>query len=470
VSTAILDRHQPLLVSLGVVLASVAAGLVVARSQSGVSLALIAMLALAGLVVLLSLPPAGLFLGWLAVAPIFADSAQASALGRAGILAIYTAPAILLAVLAATRARPGATLSYVEFMPAAFVAYVLASIFFTSDALQTNPAGTMRFFFVMVALGPLLYYFLTIGPGSAVSREKLLAVLMIGGVVQGCLALVEAATHWNPWGYTSWQSAVGGARAVATMANPGILGMFLGVAIVIALAVLLWDGPRSLRRLSWLTLVFAVPGLLVTLTRGPILATALAALVVLVLSRKRLASIAAIASLAVAVALLWPSIRATAVYQERATESTTVLVRSGLQAWSLQLAEQKPLFGWGYGSFDRVKNTADLASIEGIPVRFLLGYTSHNTYLTMLVEIGAIGLLLYALPFLWFTGRGIVRARARPPDRWLVVAVVLSLLVIALSASTLDFRFFSFAQVLPWLLLAILRDTATAPIATVATR
>jgi O-antigen ligase len=142
-------------------------------------------------------------------------------------------------------------------------------------------------------------------------------------------------------------------------------------------------------------------------------------------------------------------------------------VRAGLQDWSLQLAEQKPILGWGYGSFDRVKNTSELTATGGISIKYLLDNTSHNSYLTMLVETGVIGLLLYALPFLILAGRAMARARAPSFDGWVIAGTLASLLVIALSGMTLDLRFFSFAQVLPWILLAILRGaTTTAPIST----
>jgi O-antigen ligase len=454
------------MVYVGAAVMSVAGGMLVARSQPGIALVLIAAIGLAGLAVLLSPPPAMVFLGWLALAPIFADAAQASALGRAGIWALYIAPAVLLGAVTIARAR-AAAISFVDFLPAAYVAYVLASIAVTSTALHANLLGTLRLVFLTVALGPLLYYFLTIGPGAALPRAKVLLVLIAGAALQGVLALLELATHKNLWGFTAWQEAAGPARAVSTLANPGILGMFLGVGIALSLAVLTWGGPRSLRRLSMLTLIVGVPGLLATLTRGPILATAVAAVLVLVLGHKRLLGVAVVASTVVVLVVLWPSIRATTLYQERGAETTDIRVRSGLQDWSFQLAAQKPLFGWGYGSFDRVKNASELTAAGGVSIRYLLESTSHNSYLTMLVETGAFGLLLYVLPFLILAGRAIARTRAPTPDGWVIAGTIASLFVIVLSAVTLDFRFFSFAQVLPWVLLGILRGAATtAPIST----
>jgi putative inorganic carbon (hco3(-)) transporter len=457
------------MVYLGAAVMSVAGGMLVVRSQPGIALVLIAAIGLAGLAVLLSPPPAVVFLGWLALAPIFADAAQASALGRAGVWGLYIAPAVLLGAITIARAR-AAAISFVDLLPAAYVAYVLGSIAVTSTALQANPLGTSKFVFLTVVLGPLFYYFLTIGPGAALPREKVLLILIAGAACQGVLALVELTTHQNLWGYTAWresQATTGGARVVSTLANPGVLGMFLGVGIVLAVAVLTWGGPRSLRRLSLLTLIVGVPGLLATLTRGPILATAVAAVLVLVLGHKRLLGVAVIASTVIVLFALWPSIRATTLYQKRGAETTNVHLRSRLQDWSIQLAAQKPVFGWGYGSFDRVKNTSGLTAAGGVSIRLLLETTSHNSYLTILVETGVIGLLLYALPFLTLAGLAVARVRARTPESWVIVGTLASLFVVALSGVTLDLRFFSFAQVLPWILLAILRGaTTTAPIPT----
>ena len=46
------------------------------------------------------------------------------------------------------------------------------------------------------------------------------------------------------------------------LANPGVLGMLLGFGIVFAVAVLTWDGPRTLRRPSLIALALCIPALL----------------------------------------------------------------------------------------------------------------------------------------------------------------------------------------------------------------
>jgi hypothetical protein len=57
----------------------------------------------------------------------------------------------------------------------------------------------------------------------------------------------------------------------------------------------------------------------------------------------------------------------------------------------------------------------------------------------------------------------VAQARAPGPDRWLLIAALGSLVVIFVTANTLDFRFFSIAQMLPFLFLAIVRRSVSTP-------
>lgn len=459
--TSAVQRHQAGLFYVGVAMLSVYAGTLVARNELGVSMLLLALLALTGLIVLASLPVDTLFLGWLFLAPIFQNSADLTALGRGLTWALYTAPALLLAALTVLRRRHGFALSPVDWLPIAYVVYVLASLLLTSDTFEENPVGSAKAIVSVVALGPIVYYFLTVGPGAMIPSRKIIATIAAAGLAQGVLSIVEVATGWNLWGARGWQGVEGGARVVGTLANPGVLGMLLGVAIVIAVTILTWGGPRHWRKLSWVILAVCTPGLLATLTRGPILATAVVVVLLLLLGRARLLGLGVLAATALAIVVLLPSFRNTETYKERVAQKATLELRVALREVSLQLVAEKPVFGWGYGSFDRAKSASEF-TVEGLPIRSVLETTSHDSYLTMLVELGGLGFLVFATPFVVLVYRGL-RNQSGAQDRWLIVASIGSLLVVYLSASTLDFRFFSFALMLPFVYLAILRrETATA--------
>ena len=239
--------------------------------------------------------------------------------------------------------------------------------------------------------------------------------------------------------------------------------MFLGVAIVCAVAILTWDGPESRRRLARWTIAICVPGLLVTLTRAPILATLAAVLLVLMLGRWRLATVGAVTAAAVLLVVLLPTLRQTDLYQERFTDAQTISHRGAIQEWSLQLAAEKPILGWGYNSFDEAKNAAQF-DVDGTNIDLILGFTSHNTYVTALVELGGVGLVLLGLPFVVLGVAALARVRVPAPDRWLLVASLASIILTILTALTFDLRFFSFAQLLPWMFLAMLRTHLARPV------
>jgi O-antigen ligase len=459
VFAATFARHQVPLVYAGAAAVSISVGILVARSEDGVSMSMLVLVALTGIAVLASIPPKILFLSWLAVAPFLQASADDSELGRTLTWALYTAPALVMLGLTFVRRDRGVRAHWIDWLPGVYVIYVLASIVLTTDLLDSNMTGTAKAVVLFVAIGAIVYYFLTLGPGRAVRSETIIAVLLVSGIAQGVLAVLDSTIGWNVWRYDGWQHVSGGARAVSTLTNPALLGGFLGATMAIAVAVLVWDGPRTLKRLSWLTLVAAAPGLLLTLTRGPILATALVLVLLLLIGRARIVGLAVLAVGAIAIVLLLPSLRDTDVYRTRVADTVNIQGREVLQDWSFRLAAEKPVFGWGYGSFDRAKNTSGY-SAEGVPIKNVLEYTSHNTYLTVLVELGGLGLLLFLGTFGFLGAQALVRARATFAYRWLAGATLGALFVLFLTASTIDFRFFSIAQMLPFLFLAILRRIA----------
>ncbi|MDQ3671864.1 MAG: O-antigen ligase family protein [Actinomycetota bacterium] len=457
-------RHQELLVYSGVALTSLYVGLLVARNQETMAMSMLALLALGGLVILVNLPAKAVFTGWLFLSPIFQVSADATSAGRGLTWALYIAPSLIFVWLTLAQRRRVIAFTRLDWLPAAYVLYVVASMLTTSTFIQSDPAGSAKSIVTLVAVGAIAYYFLTFGPGVDIPLPTIVVTLLAAALIQSAMAALEITSGWRLWGGVGWLQEVGGARASSTLANPGVLGMFLGVGIVFAVAILTWGAPRRLRRLAWIVLLAATPALFLTLTRGPILATAVAVVALLLLTRARLVGLGVLATAALAIAFLYPSLQNTSAYQERATNAKTVQVRVVLRDLSLQLAAEKPLLGWGRGKFDEAKRASEVTN-EGISIKAVLATTSHDTYLTLLVELGAIGLLLYALPFLVLVFRGL-RQRGPPSDSWLLAGSLASLLVIYITASTLDFRFFSFAQLIPFVFLAMLRRLtapATAP-------
>jgi O-antigen ligase len=430
---------------------SVMTASVVARSDSLLAFRVLVLLGLAGAAIVLSLRVEIVFLGWLALAPLLPGAAEASALGHLAALALYVAPPLAFALWTLTGSIPVRPPRLLDALPLLYLLYLLVSLQLSTAASSSSVNGLYK----TVGIGIILYYFFAFGPIGPLSWEKITAFVLILSAVEALMSVVDGLAGWNLWHETGWRQGM--PRAVATLQNPAVLGALLGMGIVLALAVLVWGGPERLRPLAIATLVLGVPGILVTYTRAPILATVVIGVVILASrAQTRVIGICSLIVAAVVIAASWGRITESTVYQQRVTNESNVEGRLLLQDWSLKLAGERPLFGWGYGSFDRVKNSARLSS-GSFPESFGTDYTSHNTYLTTLVESGGVGLALLLLPFLVITWRAFKMTLARPESRWFLVGAISAITVYVIDANTLDMRFFSFVPALPWLFLGLLR-------------
>jgi O-antigen ligase len=132
-----------------------------------------------------------------------------------------------------------------------------------------------------------------------------------------------------------------------------------------------------------------------------------------------------------------------------------------------QMFYAKPLFGWGFDSYDR----HDWKFMERVgnaaPTRWDVRYgTSHNTYVTILAETGLFGLFFQFFPVVWWLVRTI-RTIPRLPRRgfwsWrLLVVIWLPLISFLTIGQFLDFRFSWFSIGTFWLVLGLVPNMTQA--------
>jgi O-antigen ligase len=427
---------------------AIATALAVTRGGT-VLMALTGLAALAVVAVAVSLKPEHLFLFWLFVAPFLQDvgTGRLEHLIR---IAVYSAPPLLFLAwtLLQRRAVRG---SFIDVLPAAWAAYVIGS------ALLAGVGVSATQLFSIVVTGAIVYYFCAFCSLDEGIERRIARVLLASTAVVSVVVEVGKLAG-RGFGYVADTSA-NVERAAGPFGSPAILGTVVGIGFVLALAVLVWDGPASLRRLAYFSLMVNAPALFLTLTRGPLIAAGAVGLVI-VLSRSRTRWPGIVAGIVVALvaAGLWTSISSTALYKNRLSDQTNVDERVIMDRWSLELAGRRPVLGWGYGSFDQVKDSANLSTgNSSILYSQAIKYTSHNTYLTILVELGAIGLILLLLPWFAVARSSFGLARAGPPDAWVLIGFLGVLGVWIINAGTFDMRFFAIAWVLPWLAVGVLR-------------
>jgi O-antigen ligase len=425
----------------------------IARAESLGSPLVVVVLALAGAVILLSFAPWTLFLSWAALAPFLQAYGSHGSLGHPLGLALYQAPPLVFLLYVATRSDRHGDFGFVDVLPMAFLLYVYGSLLVTSEPSTT----LIRNVYFTIGIGVILYYFFAFGPVESVTPLRLAKLLLILSTIEAVMSIVDGLTGWNLWNDKYSTSATAVRRSLATLGSPAVLGAFIGMGVVLALSVLVWGGPGALRRIAAANIALGLPGLFFTYTRGPIVATIVAGTLVLISrARGRVLALVSVAAVAAVVLASWGRITHSHVYADRVTRGNTVEIRAELDRWSWKLAVRRPVFGWGYGSFDRVVRSSDLAS-STIARKDVIPNTSHNTFLTILVEYGFLGLALLAIPWIVIAGRGVRQAVRSRDARWMLVGTVAALLTYVLAANAIDYRFFSFVPAVAWLLLGFLR-------------
>jgi O-antigen ligase len=121
----------------------------------------------------------------------------------------------------------------------------------------------------------------------------------------------------------------------------------------------------------------------------------------------------------------------------------------------------KPVFGWGFGTYDRY----DWQFMERVgnaaPTSWDVQHgTSHNTYITILAETGVVGFFFLFLPLIWWLVLSIkVLPRLPRQGFWswrLLVVLWLPILFYLISTQVMDMRFFWYQIGVWWMLLGLI--------------
>ena len=306
------------------------AGVLMGRANETLPAPVLLITAAAGGIILFTVRVEHLFLGWLAAGPLFQNAADATQIGRPLSFAVYLAPAAVIACRTLAQWRKRADVSAIDVFPAMFAALVVVSALVSSSLLSESPVGLAKELFQRTLIGVVIYYFLVFGPGAAIRTATIFRALVAGALLQAALSVVEWASGLSVWGRTESYTFENISRTSGTLSSPQALGAYLGCGIVLALAVIAWSGPEHLRRLSWIMVALGVPGLFLTVSRGPILATLVAGLGLLLLAgRARILTAGIIVVSAVALVQFWPQIEQADLYQKRFADRTNVATADG---------------------------------------------------------------------------------------------------------------------------------------------
>ncbi|MGB6367774.1 MAG: O-antigen ligase family protein [Thermoanaerobaculia bacterium] len=299
------------------------------------------------------------------------------------------------------------------------------------------------------------------------SLRPLGLALAVGLVPLLGLGLAEHAGLIDLGSYRAIGGEVWQTRLHSLFFHSGWLAEYLVLAVPVAAAALLGWRRRG-RLLAILLVAVALVTLLFTEQRGGWL-TAAAQLGVLAAvglpwlvrhrQQLRLAVVAGLLAvvLASAVVILRPSALSPVVERVK-TAVTDLSGRANLWKTSVELAGERPLLGWGLGSFSPVHDRKDHGKWPP-PRPFWL--TAHNLYLMMAVERGLLGLAALGL-LIWGGVVSIRRgfANGRSDERHLIIGLALSFGGFLIYGIVQYLFYLKNTEFLIWILLGMLASVA----------
>lgn len=236
--------------------------------------------------------------------------------------------------------------------------------------------------------------FLTVKGFSPAELRWVVLALGLGG---GLLAGAGLITYLQGGGAVLYDGGSGvSGRAAFGIPDPNYYGGYL-VLSAVPLAALVLSGRQRWRRVAAVAVGVSALGLVASLSRGAILAAALAAaVVVLAWSRTRVVSVAVLIAIGCATALNLSSLleseatevvstRLSSVGEESSNNKRTLLWRE-----TFEVVLERPE-GVGALNFRSVSSARGLTE-RGDPLENV-----HNSYLNLAVELGVAGLLAYLL-------------------------------------------------------------------------
>ena len=287
-----------------------------------------------------------------------------------------------------------------------FVALSLASVLWTSAGHEA--AVKAGFFYLPFTLAYLLV--LRMWPRARSIRILAWSTAAVS-IVVAVIALVQYETRTVFWNETLKQGHKYGRffRVNSIFYDPNILGRFLVLGILGAVAAALWW--RTPRVLVWsgLFCVLQMLALAVSVSRS----SALALMLGLTLLSARAFRPRRVIALLAALLLVGGGVAAAgsknvrrvmtdAQYLSHVSEGRFALIKGGLKIW-----RQAPVLGVGIGSFE----TEYKQSFTRGEKRRTRVFISHNTPVTVLSELGIVGVGGLAALLVW--GASVVRRRSR---------------------------------------------------------
>jgi O-antigen ligase len=402
--------------------------------------------------------PFSVLLIWLTVSPFFfhADSTQ----GRYIYWLLHRAmiPATLILITFTNWVRGKIFRPFSSYIPSLFIvgflAYTTLNILLLTDQVSQNFIHLYDYVLI-----PFCIFWLASLLRIGKREIKLLTIVSVFLLLsQTAISLIS----WNSPGLLprAWQT-LAGARTVGTLDNPAVYtSTIMFVSLVIFHTALSTQKPY-LR--SGLLILFggSLFSILFSFSRDGWLGLTVVLIGLLFYKPKIIVKIIIITGI---IALILGGLfftEETTFAGNRLKNTHTVEDRIIQFVGSLRMFLERPLFGWGYRNYDLFMKQFR-TNVGNIALQ--LQSTSHNTYLTILAELGLIGLILYMFPVVWYIFLSLkewdlLSSNTLTGRRWLIALWLFMLFHFTVNNFIDMIRFHAFGNTMWWMGLGLIAST-----------
>ncbi len=314
-------------------------------------------------------------------------------------LPLLTLGTILLPSALGISRRPLPRLGFPEWAMTGYAGVSLFSIVLTNQ----DPLGTTYLFYDRVVIPMMLYLIVRLSSPDESLLRWLVPVFFFIALSQTSIGILSWFVPRSlPAKWVDYENH----RTIGTLVNTNAYVTTLILAGFMILHYGLQSSSKRMRTVSILTFLLTVYGVFISFSRAGWLAGFLAlfgltAIYPRIITRFVLTIVPVfllVAGLFMQNQLRWAGQR----FFSQDSENSA-LSRVPVYAAAFRMFAAKPIYGWGYGNFDRYDR-----QFQNPPVANIAGdnkdHASHNFFLSMIAEQGLIGILLYLAPVFYWLG------------------------------------------------------------------
>ncbi|MDY6867095.1 MAG: O-antigen ligase family protein [Chloroflexota bacterium] len=352
--------------------------------------------------------------------------------------------------------------SWPELSMALFLGVVVVNILQTAN----NPKLTLVEFWDMLFSPLCMYWLIRLAAPTKRDLQRFLWIALIIVIFESVLGLLS----WFSPGLVPdmWRTNLEGERTVGTLRNVAVYTSALLLFSLLLLQYGLYSSSRWLKISTFLVFGLALFCVFISFSRASWVGGIFVLLALLILHPKAMSRFIIVfgtASVILSSTLLASEMsfayeRLTSEDARESAESRVVTNNA-----SIEMIKHKPWLGWGFLNYDRYDRQFQ-RRVGNVPVRN--DGTSHNTYLTIMAELGVIAFGLYMFPVVWWLILSVKRWSRLPRDgfwsRSLVVSLWIVILHMSIVTSAMDMiRFHYFGTTLWWMTLAFIANLVDIP-------